>query len=166
MHTPSPLRPLLLILVAVSAGCGDDEGLRASGYVHVDVDGTPTGFEFAEEAQLVDLALDEAPGGLIAGECILGGSGTTVVVQAPGSAPEGVGIHRLEAHFADDPSMRIAVQLGSETYEGVDAGDCTGTAVREEDEFELAVSCTVASASGATAQIEAVLEVEGCQVNY
>jgi len=163
------MRLALFASLLLSFACADDDGLTISGQFQADADGTVTGFDFPEETRLVDLALEEDSGTQMAGRCAVTGDDVELMIRAPGAAPEGVGLHRVELSIPAEGASGFAIaQLGSDEYSAALGAGCTAEILEREDdgeELELTVDCVLEGPDSATATLTADFEIEGCTVD-
>jgi len=161
------MRLALFASLLFAFACGGDDGLTVSGQVAIDADGTPTGFDFVERTKLVDLTYEEDSGTVMAGACVIdaGIDGpVNLTLQAPGAAPEGVGLYRFELVQSPVTGMWVTAQLGSDEYSN---STCSGRILYRDDDDRtvgVEVDCELSGPDGATAMVVSDLHFNGCTV--
>lgn len=165
------MRIALFASLLLAFACGGDDGLTVSGQVAVDADGTPTGFDFVETTKLVDLTHEEDSRTVMAGSCFVEEGSlndVTVVLQAPGEAPEGVGLHRFEATIPFEGTRGYAsARLGSDVYEATLEEACSWEVVYRDGgdrAIGLELDCELTGPGAASAGVQAELHFTGCTV--
>jgi len=162
----------VLVLALAAVGCADDDRLSVLGELTVDVDGTPSGFEFAQRTHLVDddIVAEDGP---LAGHCRFGrdsegDSVLSVALERPGVNPEGANIKRFQARISltDAVEDEVFVELGLGDHVGTTASDdCTVTvdyADREDEHAGVLLDCVLQGPEASTAHVSGELYYAGC----
>jgi len=168
------LRILLpcLALLAGLAGCADDDParLKVRGSALVELDGTRSGFEFADDTLLEDDRVGRYD--RQAGHCTIDRGETgevdilSVGVSLPTDAPVmGEGVRSLTVRI-EGIAGKVTAQMGDVEFVGDSGPGCTvieSYLDREGGVAGVEVSCELADADGRTAGATAELHFAGCQ---
>ena len=161
-------------LIAVLAGCADDDParLKVRGAATVALDGTSSGFDFADDVLLEDDRVGRYD--RVAGHCVVSRGATgepdilTVGLTVPDSAPVmGEGVRSIEIRVEGPGVAKVTAMMGETEFTGDAGATCTVTELyRRADEgvAGLEADCEIADATGRTAQASADLHFAGCSV--
>ena len=162
-----PLRLSVVLLPALLlafAGCARKHHLSVQGELDIEVSGSNTGFQFADDTRLDDPR--EAPlDGRIAGYCTYDEAGDVLTVgltRTSNNPPVGIAIRDFDAQM--DPSGgHIEATLGDTLYTGESTACTTFTREGDDDDFALVeLNCTLTDGAGQSASLTASLDFANC----
>jgi hypothetical protein len=167
-------RALLFCLLGLGlTACGHDHDahLAVRGSATVDLDGTESGFEFADDMLLEDDRIGRYD--RIAGHCAIdrGAAGEPDVVSLSLSRPDGStsggeGVRSLVFRLEGE-STKVTAMMGDTEFSADGGAACTVTELYRDDHeriFGLESDCAVSDDAGRTAQVVADLHYAGCDV--
>ncbi len=164
---------LVALLLALGSGCADDPHLSVLGNVEIEVDGSTTGFEFAQQTNLIEEDLLEPGETLFAGHCRIGeteeGRFVSVALVRPDAASEGIQAERFRIRMPVDGGTRgsrVEALLGGTDFSATldDAGcDVTVDYVSSDDAIAgLTFDCTMRDADNVAARAVGELHYGAC----
>lgn len=152
------------VLALAACGGGGNSYTSVGGDVRIEVDGTPTGFTFAQDTRLEDprVARDD---GRIAGFCAFydGEVVSVGLARTVNTPPEGIEVREVEAQLRPEGGT-VSALLGDTQFSATHAECSTWEYMKiGEAIVAIALECELADAGGQLASLTMDVDFEGCE---